>query len=144
MFFILFLGNSLVCDCALNFLNELRNRTSSAETQKSIDSLQCLLADVNQIPEEVFLNTLPDKEPRHSEYGDYISDDSDIHPVDLQSGTMVNIRAFDQIPCQQDDSDPTSLPMPRESIGFRDSAGTVASSSICTIILVSVLATITH
>lgn len=103
--------NVLVCDCTLNWLIDLRNRTKSAVTQQTIDRVKCLLTDVNNVPEEVLLNAAVDEYPAED------TDTNQVLSVDFQSGSMVNLFLLDQIPC------PTSLPLPRESTGFRDGSG---------------------
>lgn len=123
--------NELICDCKLNWLIELRNRTRSQQTQQSLDHLKCLLAAGNNIPEELLLNAI---QPISGGGGssDYISDeilaDSDGEEVrsvvDLGEGSLINLFMLENtLPCHGDESDPTSLPMPRESTGFHDSSG---------------------
>lgn len=116
--------NELICDCKLNWLIELRNRTRSQQTQQSLDHLKCLLAAGNNIPEELLFNAI---EPIGS---DYISDelvDTDgeqVRAVDLGEGSLINLFLLENtLPCHGDESDPTSLPMPRESTGFHESGG---------------------
>lgn len=145
MIIFLFLGNNLVCDCALNWLREFRNRTRSVDTQNSLDRLECLLPDLNNIPEENHHSPIhvTNKWISNSEDGgDYISDDgvvtdtAKVHGVDLQSGAIVNLLTLDRLPCANEDgSDPTSYPMLRESTGILgNSAGSLQIGTIMIIL----------
>lgn len=115
----------MICDCKLDWLIELRNRTRSVTTRQSLHRLTCLLVGSNNIPEELVQNTISAENTAN----DYISDDnvvsdpSQVQSVDLEQGAMVNLFLLDKLPCNEDASDPTSLPLPRESIGFRDGNG---------------------
>lgn len=132
-----------MCDCALSWLKEFRNRTKSVDTQNSLDNLECLSPDLNN-SEENYINPIhaTNKWISNSEDGrDYISDDgiatetTKVHSVDMQSGTVVNLLTQDQLPCiNEDGSDPTSYPMLRESTGILGNAA--GSSRIGTIILI--------
>lgn len=133
----------------MNWLIELRNRSRSTQTQQTIDRLKCHLTDVNNVPEDILLNAIDSADNGEGGAGgDYISDDTEatqVRAVDVREGSLVNLSLFEQLPCHgSDENDPTSLPMPRESTGFRDSGISLQTSSLVTVIIFSALVICTH
>lgn len=139
----MFLGNQFICDCKLNWLLELRNKTNSNYTKQSIERVKCLLTSTDNVPDDILLNAL--EQPTNAR--DYIADETfvtdsstQIQSVDLEEGFMVNLLLLEKLPCLEDENDPTSMPMPRESTGARDSGGvgrSLQSSLLATVVVFS-------
>lgn len=132
--------NDLICDCRLSWLIELENQTKNDELRKSLGDIECLLKkpkDPFQKTSKISHNAIerpPQDAEDETEYYDDEPDGKTIPLLKLKSSTL---------PCPEEASDPTELPLSRESIGFDMSWVKVVSSasgglsfSLCSALLV--------
>lgn len=90
------------------------------DSQQSLGKLKCVLSETNGIAEDLLLQAMAGGGGGED---DYVTDEvapTPVHSVDLEGGPYVNLFLLEKIPCRE--SDPTSLPLPRESTGFKDDA----------------------
>lgn len=113
-------------------MNELRNDTKSEETLQSIENLQCLWRDSDVISKDFLFNAIGSSDTYHHRDDGALDDMEMDGPIDLQSGIKVHVHLLEQLTCHEV---PTSVPMPRESTGFRDNASSIKTSLLIWIIL---------
>lgn len=136
--------NDFICDCRLSWLIDLKNTTKSEDLRLRLDDIECLMKK----PKEPFqktnnkiLHNAIDRPPQETEdEPEYYDDEPDGKTYQL---TNLKVAA---LPCPEETtSDPTELPLSRESIGFDHSWVKVfeASSSprftLCAILLLTSL-----
>lgn len=125
-------GNEFICDCKLEWMVAFRNRTKSAATKQALNRISCLLTG-HDIPDELVQNGLDVVNG-----SDYVAEDGDptyVRSVDLEHGAVVNLFLLDRLPCVEDESDPTSFPLSRESTGPRGGGQMVSVLSNLPVIL---------
>ncbi|GAB0094812.1 Connectin [Sergentomyia squamirostris] len=137
--------NRFTCDCRLFWIFDLKNRTKNDELRRSLQDVECVLYDRNAVPEEIFSNAVKEKIDRIP--GDYYDDagyDNQDESVvfenkDIDDGQRVQLLRFgaENLPCPQELSDPTEVPLSRESIGMID-MGLHSGSASWTLIAVSI------
>lgn len=142
-----FLGNEFICDCNLSWLINFRNQTKSITTQQSIENLKCLITHSasHDIPEAFLMNAMEiHNSSDNVDYTDTVGTDRvQVRYADLDEGSIVNLFQLDEIPCHEDASNPTSLPLPRESTGYRDSGISLHKSWETFIILLAFVICVT-
>uniref|UniRef100_A0A1B0CSF8 Connectin n=1 Tax=Lutzomyia longipalpis TaxID=7200 RepID=A0A1B0CSF8_LUTLO len=140
--------NRFTCDCRLLWIFELKNRTQNDELRRSLQDVECVLYDRNSVPEEIFTNAVKEKNDRVP--GDYYDDagydnQDDTFVLDhrdvFDDGQKVQLLRFgaENLPCPEELSDPTEVPMSRESIGMVD-MGLYSSASSWKLMAVSLFA----
>lgn len=129
----------MICDCRLSWLIELKNQTKNDELRLSLEEIECLLKkpkDQFQKTSKIFHNAIerpPQDAEEETEYYDDEPDGKTCQLMKLKISTL---------PCPEEASDPTELPLSRESIGFDMSWVKVVSSSstlrfsLCSLLLV--------
>lgn len=141
IFFLLFnIENDLICDCRLSWLIELKNQTKNDELRQSLEDIECLLKkskDSFQKTSKILHNAIerpPQDAEDETEYYDDEPDGKTCQLMKLKPSSL---------PCPEEASDPTELPLSRESIGFDMSWVKVVSStsstlrtSLCTLLLI--------
>lgn len=116
----------MICDCRLSWLIELKNQTKNDELRTSLDDIECLLKkpkDHIQKTSKIFHNAIEQPPQQAEDEPEYYDDEPDGKTVHLMTLKTANM------PCPEEASDPTELPLSRESIGFDMSWVKVVSSS---------------
>lgn len=132
--------NDLICDCRLSWLIELKNQTKNDDLRLSLEEIECLLKkpkDAFQKTSKILHNAI-DRPPQDAEdETEYYDDEPDGKTIQLMKLKSSNL------PCPEEASDPTELPLSRESIGFDMSWVKVVTStsstlriSICSLLLI--------
>lgn len=131
--------NDFICDCRLSWLIELKNQTKSEELRVKLDEIECLMKkskDQFQKTSKILHNAI-DRPPQEAEDEPEYYDDE----PDGKTYQLTNLKTT-TLPCPEETtSDPTELPLSRESIGFDMSWVKVVSSSsslrfsLCAILL---------
>lgn len=129
----------MICDCRLSWLIELKNQTKNDDLRLSLDEIECVLKkpkDPFQKTSKIFHNAI-DRPPQEAEdETEYYDDEPDGKTFQLMKLKTSNL------PCPEEASDPTELPLSRESIGFDMSWVKVVSASstlrfsLCSLLLV--------
>lgn len=138
-FFLFQIENDLICDCRLSWLIELKNQTKNDELRQSLEDIECLLKkskDSFQKTSKISHNAI-ERPPQDAEdETEYYDDEPDGKTCQLMKLKPSGL------PCPEEASDPTELPLSRESIGFDMSWVKVVSStsstlrtSLCTLLL---------
>lgn len=122
--------NDLVCDCRLSWLIELKNQTKNDKLKEVLDGVECSMKKLHkdsshhQKTSRISHNTID--QPHHvtaEEEPDYYDDEPDGKTFFLTTLLVPSL------PCPTEESDPTELPLSRESIGFDMSWVKVVTSS---------------
>lgn len=132
--------NDLICDCRLSWLIELKNQTKNDELRGSLEDIECLLKkpkDVFQKTSKILHNAIERPPQDVEDETEYYDDEPD-----GKTFTLMKLKASN-LPCPEEASDPTELPLSRESIGFDMSWVKVVSStsstlriSLCSLLLI--------
>lgn len=126
----------------MKWVYELRKLTKNEDMRQSLQRIECTFDDVSQV--NLIDNAI--KQPPHgpNDDGQYVDASYD---VDLSRGNINQLLEWseEQLPCPQRLTDPTELPLSRESIGMdlswrstESSTQNVHSSSIllCLVLVV--------
>ncbi|XP_059621071.1 connectin-like [Phlebotomus argentipes] len=137
--------NRFVCDCRLMWIYDLKNRTTNHELARSLKEVDCMLYDRNSVPEEIFSNTVKEKNDRNGDYYDDAGYDNQgdtfaFEQRDIDVGRKVQVLDFgaENLPCPEELSDPTEVPLSRESIGMVD-LGLHSSAASWTLLAASLI-----
>lgn len=125
-FLVLITGNPFVCDCRLNWIYDLRNRTKNIDLRRSLDRMTCTL---DKLLYEQAKHTRSNNKFNfdHRVYNDDNLDnyDNELNVFDdlqksIEGNAMIELRKInvEHLPCTEELSDPTELPLSRESIGM--------------------------
>lgn len=112
--------NRLVCDCRLKWVFDLRKKTKFDDMRTSLQRIECHYDDASNNQLGIVDNTLL-HQPPHGPNDDGQYEDEPAYDADLSRGNVIQLLRFgeEQLPCPQRlISDPTELPLPRESIGM--------------------------
>lgn len=123
--------NDLICDCRLSWLIELKNQTKNEQLKEALDAIECSLKKQLKDPMQhhhkasrISHNAIDQPHQVTAEEDpEYYDDEPDGKTFFLTSLTAT------KLPCPTDESDPTELPLSRESIGFDMSWVKVVTSS---------------
>lgn len=143
-FFFYFPENRFICECRLRWIFDLHNQTKNNELKQSLERITCTLEHTHQSPNEHVLNDPRyqihfETSPRHSQPLDFdVHNDLSIPPnhpdqrhQKLPSITekveLLNLNPI-QLPCETV-TDPTELPLQRESVSGYDIGFKLFSSS---------------
>jgi hypothetical protein len=118
----------LICDCRLSWLIELQNQTKNDDLKISLNEIQCLLKKskdkIKKMSEILDQNSIEKPLQEPEEDAEYYDDESEGKICQLTKLQLAHL------PCPNEThSEPTELPLPRESIGFDMSWVKVVSSS---------------
>lgn len=112
-----FAENQLLCDCRLRWVFDLRKKTKNDELRQSLQRIECYYDNKDPFGPHAIDNSLNARPNGPNDNGDYNEETE----ADLQrSGNVIQLLRFDedQLPCTRQLSDPTELPLSRESIGI--------------------------
>ncbi|KAG4074394.1 hypothetical protein HA402_000373 [Bradysia odoriphaga] len=118
-------GNPFVCDCRLNWMYDLRNRTKNINLRRSLDKMVCSL-DKSQYDPSKHTRSNNKFNFNHRNYNDDSDNyENELGPYDdlqksIDGNAMIELRNInvEHLPCTEELSDPTELPLSRESIGM--------------------------
>lgn len=126
--------NRLLCDCRLKWVFELKKKTKNEDLRQSLQRIECYYDDISHGMTNTFENSLKARPNGPNDNGDY--NEEQAFDGDLNAGNVIQLLRFEepQLPCPQRLSDPTELPLSRESIGMdlswrSDAAGNSSSAS---------------
>jgi hypothetical protein len=111
----------------MTWLIELKNQTKNEDLRVALDEIECLLKkpkDPFHKTNRIDHNTIA-KPSTNEDEPEYYDDEPESKTVMLMKLNPVNLT------CLEESSDPTELPLSRESIGFDMSWVKVVSSSSC-------------
>lgn len=127
--FLILIENRLVCDCRLKWVFDLRRKTKFDDMRQSLQRIECHYDDASNIVDNTLLH-----QPPHGPNDDGQYEDEPAYEADLSRGNVIQLLRFgeEQLPCPQRlISDPTELPLPRESIGMDLSWRSTDSGASC-------------
>lgn len=101
----------------MTWLIDLRNQTKNTELKQTLDEVECLLKKTKDSfnhhkASRIDHNTIERPHGEEDEPEEYYDDEPDGKTVRLMQLKPANLT------CPEETSDPTDLPLPRESIGF--------------------------
>lgn len=142
--FFLSAENDLICDCRLSWLIELKNQTKNEELRVSLDEIECLLKKSKDSllhkTHKIFHNAIERPQHEPEDETEYYDDEPEGKTV-----TLMKLNTT-ELPCPEEASDPTELPLSRESIGFDMNLVKVFTStsstlriSLCSLLLIACL-----
>lgn len=135
----------MICDCRLSWLIDLKNQTKNEELRTALEEIECLLKKSKDPlfhkTHKIFHNAIERPQHEPEDETEYYDDEPDGKTV-----TLMKLKSAD-LPCPEEASDPTELPLSRESIGFDMSWVKVVSSStsstlrisLCSLLLIACL-----
>lgn len=109
--------NDFICDCRMSWLIDLRNHTKNEELRAALNEIECLLKKQSKESfnhhksSRIDHNTI-ERPHAVEEEPEYYDDEPDGKTVRLMQLKPANLT------CPEEASDPTELPLSRESIGF--------------------------
>ncbi|CRK99190.1 CLUMA_CG012505, isoform A, partial [Clunio marinus] len=107
--------NNLICDCRLAWLIDLKNQTKNEDFKLALDEIECLLKkpkDQFHKTNKILHNAIDHPLSETEDETEYYDDEPDGKTIMLMKLKTSNL------PCPEETSDPTELPLSRESIGF--------------------------
>lgn len=113
--------NRLVCDCRLKWVFDLRRKTKFDDMRQSLQRIECHYDDASSSHLGIVIDNTLLHQPPHGPNDDGQYEDEPAYDADLSRGNVIQLLRFgeEQLPCPQRlISDPTELPLPRESIGM--------------------------
>lgn len=133
------IGNELTCDCRLRWVFELSKNTKNEVLREALHRIQCVLQQGNKEHEPIdyFENAIAKQ--AHSVQDDDAPgyyDENGYNPmldsVKINSGHLNSVLKMtpEQLPCPQEYSEPTELPLQRESIGLMDLSWRSAANTL--------------
>ncbi|CAO1413954.1 unnamed protein product [Diamesa tonsa] len=120
--------NDFVCDCRMSWMFDLKNQTKNDDLRLSMEDIECLIKPKdhfqksNDVDNNAIEHQISNGETEPEYYDDEPEGDNKlVHLLKLK---------VSELPCPEELSDPTELPLSRESIGLdmswvKDSAATV-------------------
>lgn len=104
------LDNDLICDCRLSWLIELKNQTKNELFKETLDKVECTMKQDSNFHKtsRIVHNTIDNPHQVNSEGLDFYDDDEEGKTIRL-----LELKPSD-LPCSEDTSDPTELPLSRE------------------------------
>lgn len=111
-----FTENDFICDCRLTWLIDLRNQTKNEELRLSLDEVECLLKK----PKDAFHHHKSSRIDHNTIERPHGVEDEPEYYDDEPEGKTVRLMQLKpaNLTCPEEASDPTELPLSRESIGF--------------------------
>lgn len=109
--------NDFICDCRMTWLIDLKNHTKNEELRTALNEIECLLKKQSKESfnhhksSRIDHNTI-ERPHAVEEEPEYYDDEPDGRTVRLMQLKPANLT------CPEEASDPTELPLSRESIGF--------------------------
>lgn len=97
----------------MSWMFDLRNRTKNEDLKDALSDIRCTIKDkaISHKPNDIYNNDINVKVEYENEYND------DEGYEDPDSVKLLSLRVND-LPCPEELSDPTELPLSRESIGM--------------------------
>lgn len=131
MFFLFVTENDFVCDCRMSWMFDLKNQTKNDELRLSMEDIECMIKpkDHFQKSNDVDNNAIEHQISNGDTETEYYDDEPE---GDSKLVHLLKLKVS-ELPCPEELSDPTELPLSRESIGL--DLSWVKDSAAATVVL---------